>query len=201
MNIQSAIDFIKHNVAVFLLVVGMFLGTAGTVVVWLWNEYGDLQEQKIQFEQHKSEAAETLNKREMELQKRELVVGQTGTKNAEREKALEARELQYQHSSEQLKLDQQALIAEYGEKAAERQLQSLMSAFSAMGVDLNANPNCGGKAGLEMYNRAKSKYSEIVSFAQAHSLEKKYHDFFFQNQPSVTSFSCPQGMHIRSPAT
>jgi len=190
MNIRSALDFIKHNVAVFLIGAMMFAGAVG----WLWNE------NKV-VHQYKSEVNDALSKRETELQKRELAVGQAEAKYAEREKALEAREIEYQRSSEQLELDQQALSAEYGEKAAERQLLALMSEFSAMGVDLNANPYCGSKEDLKWFRRAKAKYSEIDAFAQAHSLEEKYSGFLVRNmQSSVYGSDCSTVFHIKSPA-
>ncbi|RON43333.1 hypothetical protein BK666_19785 [Pseudomonas frederiksbergensis] len=201
MSSSSTLGFIKHHIAVFLIVGGTFAGAAGAVGAWLWSEFKDLQQQSVEFEQRKSKVAEAESTRKQELVEREYAVRQAEAKNTEREESLKARELQYQRSSEQLKLDQQSLSAEQGEKAAERQLQSLMSEFSALGVDLNANPYCGSQANIDKFNSAVAKYSEIAALAQAHSLEKKYRRFLTSNEQHSFSFGCYKVEHIKSPAT
>ncbi|MHC8298977.1 hypothetical protein [Pseudomonas sp. ZS1P83] len=201
MSSSNTLSFVKHNLAVFLIVGGTFAGAAGTVGAWLWSEYKDLQQQTAQFEHRKSEAAEAQNKRELELKNREYIAAQVESNYAERDKALKARELQYQRLSEQLKLDQQSLSAEQEEKAAERQLQVLMSEFSALGVNLNANPYCGSQADLNKFNTAVAKFSEIAALAQAHSLEKKYRGFLTRNEQHSFSFHCNKVISIQSPAT
>lgn len=201
MSFSNTYKLVKHNLTIFGIVAAMFLGVTGAVGKWLWDRNENLQEQKNQFEQYKFDTAGTLNKREIELQRRELAVEQAAAKYAEREETLKARELQYQRSSEQLKLDQQALIAEYGEKAAERQLLTLMSEFSVLGVDLNANPFCGTQAGLDKYNSAASKYTQIAALAQAYSLEDKYRKFLTRNAQHSVYFNCRKVIHIQSPAT
>jgi DNA repair exonuclease SbcCD ATPase subunit len=197
MSFSSAINAIKDNLAIAVFGLVTYAGAG----VWLWNEFRDLQQQTVQLEQRKSEVAEAQNKRELELKSREYIAGQVEAKNAEREGALKTREQEYQRSSEQLKRDQQALIEEYGVKAAERQLQNLMSEFSALGVDLNANPYCGSQADLNKFNSAVAKYSEIAALAQAHSLEKKYRRFLTSNEQHSFSFGCYKVEHIKSPAT
>jgi F0F1-type ATP synthase membrane subunit b/b' len=193
MDFRNALKVIKHHLAVFLVVTGMFAGVTGTVGAWLWKEYRDLQQQIAQFEQRKSEVAEVQNNRELELKNREYIAGQIESNYTERAKALKGRELELQRASEQLKLDQQALIAEHGEKAAEMKLQALMSEFSALGVNLNSNPFCGDKEEQARYYSAKAKYDEIYSWAEAHSLQKKYRNFLFHNQRSMISFGCAKG--------
>ncbi|PHH39798.1 hypothetical protein [Pseudomonas putida] len=199
MSFSSSLRFIKHNIAVFLIVGGIFAGTAGAVGAWLWSEYRDLLQQKAQFEQRRFELAEVqherernlteiMNKRELDLKNREYIAGQVESSYAERESVLKARELELQRTAQQLNQDQQALIAEHGEKAAEMKLQALMSEFSAMGVNLNVKPRCGKDQ--EKFYSAKSKYDEIYSWAEAHSLEKKYQNFLFHNQQSVITFGC-----------
>jgi hypothetical protein len=197
MSFSGAINAIKDNLAIAVFGLVTYAGAGA----WLWNEFRDLQQQTAQFEQRKSEVAEAQNKRELELKSREYVAGQVEAKNAEREEALKVRELEYRRASEQLKRDQQALVAEYGEKAAERQLQVLMSEFSVLGVDLNANPYCGTRAGLDKYNSAVAKYSEIAAFAQANSLENKYRSFLSRNAQQSVFFNCNKVIHIHSPAT
>lgn len=197
MTFSAVINAIKDYLAI--AVFGLVSYSAAGL--WLWNQSKDLQQQEVQLAHSKSEVAEAQNKRELELRSREYIAGQVAAKNAEREEALKTREQQYQRSSEQLKLDQQALIAEFGEKAVERQLQNLMSEFSALGVDLNANPYCGSQANLNKFNSAVAKYSEIAALAQAHSLEKKYSRFLTKNEQHSFSFGCYKVEHIGSPAT
>ena len=201
MSLSNTLGFIKHNLAVFIIVAGMFAGATGAVGAWLWSEYRDLQQQRVEFEQHKSEVGEAESDRKQKLVEREYAVTQAEAKNAEREGVLKTREQEYQRSSEQLKRDQQVFIEEYGVKAAERQLQSLMSEFSALGVDLNANPYCGSQANINKFNSAVAKYSEIAALAQAHSLEKKYRRFLTSNEQHSFSFGCYKVEHIKSPAT
>lgn len=215
MSFSSNLRFIKHNLAVFLIVGGMLAGAAGAVGAWLWSEYRDLQQQKAQLEQRKFEVAEAqlqrerefaeaMNKRErdlaeaqlkreVELKNREYIVGQVESNYAEQERALKVRELELQRASEQTKRDQRVLIAEYGEKAAEMKLQALMSEFSALGIDLNSNPFCGDKTEQARYNTAKAKYDEIYSFAEANSLDDRYSNYLFHNQQSVQHFGCAKG--------
>jgi cytoskeletal protein RodZ len=94
MDFRNALKVIKHHLAVFLVVTGMFAGVTGTVGAWLWKEYRDLQQQIAQFEQRKSEVAEVQNNRELELKNREYIAGQIESNYTERAKALKARELE-----------------------------------------------------------------------------------------------------------
>lgn len=182
---------IYRVVSRYSAVVLFFATTFGSCALFLWNGYKDLDMQKVAFEKEKFVVAETQFNRELELQKREFLVIQAESRNAELAAQVKVKELEHEKKSAQLKVEQQSVSEAQISKAAEEKLQTLMSEFSAMGVNLNSPPHCGDDQ--KKFNSAKAKYDEIYSWAEAHSLEKKYRNFLFHNQQSIISFGCLEG--------
>lgn len=197
LNFRSFYQVTKRHFAVVLFLVISYAGA----VVYLWERYGDIQkqqaevnlsqqrlsEEKIQFERHKSEELEARFQREAELQKRELIASQTEEKNAIAEADIKRREAKYVELVAEVNSEQQKLSESAQRQAAEVKLQSLMSEFSALGVNLNAKP-CRDPEAIRKYNSAKAKYDEIYSWAEAHNLNEKYSNFLLHNQQSVIRF-------------
>lgn len=197
MNLKNIYLASKRHFAVLLFLVMSYAGA----VAYLWDQYGGIQKQlaetnqaqqrlsedKIQFEKHKSEELEARFNREAALQKRELIADQLAEKNSAVEADLKRREAKYLELVGRLSSEQQKLGESAERQAAEIKLQSLMSEFAALGVNLNAKP-CGDTEALKKYNMAKAKYDEIYSWAEAHSLDEKYRNFLFHNQQSVIRF-------------
>lgn len=172
-------------------VVLFFATTFGSGALFLWNGYKDLGTQKVAFEKEKFAVAEKQFNRELELQKREFLVIQAESRNAELAAQIKVKELEHEKTSAQLRVEKQSVSEAQISKAAEEKLQALMSEFSAMGVNLNSPPHCGDEQ--KKFNSAKAKYDEIYSLAEAHSLEKKYRIFLFQNEQSVIRLGCLEG--------
>lgn len=186
MDLKDIYGMARRYSAAVLCMATLFSGGA----LFLWNGYKDLDAQRLAFEREKSAVAETQFKRELELQKRELLVANAESMNVEKAALYEAKKLEQDQISAQLAIEQQAVSKAQLAKAAEEKMLALMSEFSTLGVDLNSNPFCGDKADLVRYNTAKSKYDEIYSLAEAYSLDEKYSNFLFHNQQSVQSFGC-----------
>lgn len=187
MDLKSIYRVVSRYIAVVLFITTSFAGGA----LFLWNGYKDLDAQKVVFEKEKFVVAEKQFNRELELQKREFLAIQAETKNAEMAAQVKVKELEHEKISARLKIEQESVSGTQISKAAEEKLQALMSEFSALGVNLNSKPHCGDDQAK--YNSAKAKYDEIYSWAEAHSLEKKYRNFLFHNQQSVISFGCLKG--------
>lgn len=197
LNLKSFYQAIKRHFAVVLFLVISYAGA----VAYLWDKYGDIQkqqteinvsqqrlsEEKIQFERHKSAELEARFQREAELQKRELIASQATEKNAAAEEDIKRRETKYLELVAKLSSEQQELGESAQRQTAELKLQSLMSEFAALGINLNSKP-CGDPEAIKKYNIAKAKYDEIYSWAEAHSLNEKYSNFLFHNQQSVIRF-------------
>ncbi|KAA8740892.1 hypothetical protein FE275_13270 [Pseudomonas koreensis] len=184
MDLKGIYLVARRYSAAVLCMATLFAGGA----LFLWNGYKDLDAQKVAFEKEKLSVVEAQFKRELELQKREFLVTHTESMNVEKTAQLKAKELEQEKVSALLMVEQQSISKAQINKAAEEKLQMLMSEFSALGVNLNAKPNCGDDQAK--YNSAKAKYDEIYSWAEAHGLEKKYSNFLFHNQRSTITFGC-----------
>lgn len=184
MDLKSIYLVARRYSAAVLCMASIFAGGA----VFLWNGYKELDAKILAFEKEKSSVTESQFKRELELQKREFMAVHAESRIVEKTAQLKATELEQEKISEQLIVEQRSVSTAQINKAAEEKLQALMSEFSAMGVNLNSKPNCGDDQAK--YNSAKAKYDEIYSWAEAHSLEKKYRNFLFHNQRSTITFGC-----------
>ena len=139
---------------------------------YVWSEYkGTLKER------------ESLNAQKAELDKREYVLQQ-------REAALQQRTGEYEAAFGKLQQSQSSVSHAQRQKEAEDKLQTLMSQFSEMGINLNDQLRCGDTDGRTRYNAARAKYWEIYALAEANGMTEKFKSFFFHNGHHVAHYSC-----------
>lgn len=177
----------------------------GGAIVPIWSGYQSLAKEKDQLasdrkalleervlsENMRSEAAIALITQKADLDKREFMLQQLDGQSKERLTSVQNQMAENDAAARAMQKTQVALSQSQRLKEIEDQLQTLISQFSAMGVDLDDDKvRCAGPEGLAKFNTAKSKYVEIYTVAEAYGLTKRFEHFFFKNGPHVVSFGC-----------
>jgi len=188
MSFKGMMDIVKQHFVVVIVLLMMYAGGLG----FLWNGYEDLNAKKIKFLEEKASTIEAQSKREIELQKREYNVQKAEDEIAKTVSDVKSEKSANAKSLALLQIQQSALSGAQARKDAETKLQLLMSEFSALGVDLDSNPNCGTPEERKRYSTARSKYYEIYDLAKTNALDKKYGYFLFHNGQNVTTYECPR---------
>lgn len=161
----------------------------------MWQGYKDLSkgkedlaaarqsfsEERIALERSRADMAIDLIKRKTELDNREFVLQQLEGKNKEGLAALQERAADYQVAFDKLQLAQSSVSQAQKTKDAEEKIQKMMSEFSEMGVNLNDALPCEDADALKRFNKAKTKYDEIQTLAEASRLSSRYSNFFLSN--------------------
>lgn len=156
----------------------------------LANKLVAINDLMVAFEKDKASVAVEQAKRDLELQKREFLVGRAEVDAAKQQADLAEREQHLVDASAELKVGQQLLSKEQLAAAAEDRIQKLMSEFSALGVNLNDNHFCMSGDDLRRFYSANTKFSEISSLVKANLLIAKYSDFMEQNMPRSRWYGC-----------
>ncbi|WP_223462677.1 hypothetical protein [Pseudomonas sp. A-R-26] len=144
----------------------------------------------VVFEKDKASVAVEQAKRDLELQKREFLVGRAESEVAKQQLDIAYREKTVIESTQQLKTVQQSLSKEQQVADAEDRIQKVIFEFSELGVNLNDNYRCLDGGPLRRYNSAKAKFLQIYSLVKANSLDAKYVDFIRQNMPQKDWYGC-----------
>lgn len=144
----------------------------------------------VAFEKDKASVAVEQAKRDLELQKREFLVGRAESEVAKQQLDIAYREKTVIESTQQLKTVQQSLSKEQQLADAEDRIQKVIFEFSELGVNLNDNYRCLDGEPLRRYNSAKAKFLQIYSLVKANSLDAKYVDFIRQNMPQKDWYGC-----------
>jgi cell division protein FtsI/penicillin-binding protein 2 len=160
---------------------------------FLVSERTSINDQKVAFEKEKAAVAVEQAKRDLELQKREFLVGRAEEDVTKRLNELVGRELEVSKATEQINVGRRLLSSEQLAVAAEERIQKLMSEFSDLGVNLDDNHYCMTGEVQRRYYTASSKFSEISSLIKANLLSGKYRDFINQNQPRNKWYGCGRG--------
>lgn len=179
----------------------MLLYAGGWLVIWgeykevlkeknqLAAERKSLNDEVINLEKNRASAAIVLAEKKTELEKREFILQQLEGQNKEKLSALQEGSLEVRANLERLQSAQATVSKIQRAKEVEDKIQTLMSKFSELGVNLNASLRCDDIEGERRFNAAKSIYSEIYTLAEANGLVEKYNHFFFRNGQSMYS-SC-----------
>jgi hypothetical protein len=201
LNLKTARALVRRYLASTVVAI-LVLGGA---IVPIWGGYQslakdkdqlssdrrELLEERLQSERMRSEAAIAWITQKAELDKREFMLKQLDDKSKEQLASIQKQMADNDASARAIQTTQTALSKNQRLKEIESQLQTLMSQFSAMGVDLNDdNVRCSGPEGLAVFNTAKSKYVEIYTLAEAHGLTKRYQHFFFKNGQRIFLPGC-----------
>ncbi|WP_115099001.1 hypothetical protein [Paraburkholderia lacunae] len=154
----------------------------------------DVQEQKfsqaqIDFEKYRSNNEILINQKKQDIERREFIVNQLEKENQSKSEAIQQRAKQYSDAFDKIQTERVTLGAAGQQKAEDDHINQLISDFSAIGVNLNDPINCKDKDAVFRYNKAKANFDEIVGFAYAHKLDKKY-DVFINGQSGIFDMSC-----------
>lgn len=178
--------YIAPTVTVVLLLAGGML--------YVWGEYKDLlkerkalDEEIVRSEKNRAEASIALIAQKADLEKREFVLQQLEGQYKEKLVALQQRASENEAAFGKLQQARSSVSQAQRQKEIEDKIQTLMSQFSAMGVNLNAPVRCGDVDGQSRFNTAKAKYSEIYTLAEANGMTKKFNNFFFRNGQNIYS--------------
>jgi len=178
------------TVLVLVLVYGAALG-------WLFDQYKQLNDERLKQADQFTERNKQLNEKELSLEKRELIVSQRETLADQREEnlaaeatAIEQKERGNIRDLARLQQEEAALSRRAQQKRAEQDIERLMSEFSALGINLSERPNCSDVEEVRRYRSARAKYSEIVSIAEANGLGHKYQTFILENDPPGITPDC-----------
>ncbi|WP_155295355.1 hypothetical protein [Chromobacterium violaceum] len=185
MDIKTAIilgskRYVGPTVVVLLLLAGG--------MSYVWAEYKELLKERKSlnneialFEKTRSEASVVMIAKKAELDKREFTLQQLESQNKEKLAALQLRSSEYEAAFGKLEQAQSSVSRAQQEKEAENKIQTLMSEFSSMGINLNEPIRCGDTDDQKRYNTALAKYIEIYTLAEAKGMKSKYNNFFFHN--------------------
>lgn len=191
MDLKIVIALARRYLASTVIVVLMLAGG----MVFVWGEYKELSKQKDQLaterkalyeeralsEKNRADTAIALMERKVEIDKREFALQQLEAQNKERLTILQQKTAENDVALEKVKQGQSVLSQAQRQKEAEEKIQTLMSEFSAMGVNLNDPLHCGDSEALTKHNAAKSKYTEIYTLAEANRLTQRFRNFLFHN--------------------
>ncbi|MBY0579865.1 MAG: hypothetical protein K2P57_12585 [Burkholderiales bacterium] len=146
-----------------------------------------LDEEIVRSEKNRADASIALIAQKAELEKREFVLQQLEGQNKEKLAALQQRASEYEAAFGKLQQAQSSVSQAQRQKEIEDKIQTLMSQFSAMGVNLNDPVRCGDADGQSRFNAAKAKYTEIYTLAEANGMTKRFNNFFFHNGQNMYS--------------
>ncbi|MBI3095025.1 MAG: hypothetical protein HYY97_09150 [Rhodocyclales bacterium] len=193
MDLKTALILAARRYLAPTLVVVLVLASGMTYV---WGEYKELLKERkalsdeiVLSEKNRADASIALIAQKAELEKREFVLQQLEGQNKDRLAALQQRASEYESAFGKLQQAQSSVSQAQRQKEVEDKIQSLMSQFSSMGVNLNDSTRCGDTDGQSRFNAAKAKYSEIYTLAEANGMTKRFSSFFFQNGQHIIS-SC-----------
>ena len=187
MVLKTALVLAKRFLTSTVVVILML----GLAMAWVWNQYEKTVEQRIQ----NATAEIALSKRETELAKREFLVQQREKDHQEQLANLQKRDAEYSVVSARLKQEQAAVSEAQNIKAARKDIERLMSEFSAYGVDLS-RPPCNDAEAKARYNAAQAKYAEIYTLADAYKLKDLYKTFLNSNARRVIKHCWGEPLHI-----
>ncbi|MDN7893028.1 hypothetical protein QZM93_30950 [Burkholderia cepacia] len=200
-----ATNYLAGTVIAILIFAGGF-SAAG----WkLWSEYKQLderremlqvQEQKfskeqVDFEKYRSTTESSFSKERADIAEREFVVSQREKKNQDDLTANKQNAKQNNDTLDKIQAERVALSATQLEKAADDHMSQLISEFSTIGVDLSKRVSCSDSEAVSRYNRARVKLGEIIGFADAHDVRKKY-GAFINGQSGVVDLLCRPSMAV-----
>lgn len=191
MDLKIVIALARRYLASTVIVLLMLAGG----MVFVWGEYKELSKQKDQLaterkalyeeralsEKNRADTAIALMERKVEIDKREFALEQLEAQNKERLTILQQKTAENDVALEKVKQGQSVLSQAQRQKEAEEKIQTLMSEFSAMGVNLNDPLRCEDSEALTKHNAAKSKYTEIYTLAEANRLTQRFRNFLFHN--------------------
>jgi len=210
LNYQELNKFVKKNLVSIIIVLIVFSSIFGSILVYLFKEYKELNQEKEKFSKElslekekfnkeKLTAQEELNKRkelldtreneiEIKLKKQDIVLKNNEQKLLENQKELNTSEQnlnvrmqRYEQDLQNLDIEKQSVSEKKRIKDAEVKIEQLMSSYTNLGVDRNTNPNCLSAEERKALNQANALYSEILTIANKNNLKNKYIDFFRQN--------------------
>lgn len=138
----------------------------------------------------RADAAIALVEKKNELDKREFVLLKLEEQNKERLTLLTQRAAEYEAAFGKLQKAEFSVNQAQRLKEVEEKIQTLMSEFSRMGVNLNDQVPCGDSEASARFNSAKAKFTEIYTLAEAYGLTKRYEHFFFHNEPHTLHLVC-----------
>lgn len=188
MNLNELSIFVRKNLAAFIISLFVF----GAFGAFLVDKYMALYESRVKLEEKVKEFyTDSLNKekefssRENELYK--LEVSLRSEKESYEKKMAELEDVKKYYEGLNAELNEKARASSVAirKQAVEDKLSTLMSEFTALGVNLRQFPECNDKDGWRQYNIAKAKLSEMMSFANANGLYQDYQGFFIENFSSV----------------
>ncbi len=115
-------------------------------MAYVWGEYKDLLKERkvlndeiVRSEKNRADASIALIAQKAELEKREFALQQLEGQNKEKLAALQQRASEYEAAFGKLQQAQSSVSQAQRQKEAEDKIQTLMSQFSAMGVNLKIN--------------------------------------------------------------
>ncbi len=197
---NKLLNFIRRNLVGFIFVF-IFYGGVG----WkLWDirkeqeaEGNRLTEQRIAlsevrlaFEKEKADFKIEQAKRELELQKREFLNERATEQVTQQKLEFSNKEKALFQENQNLQADRKLLSKEQVSANMEEKIQKLMSEFSELGVNLDANYHCLSGESLVRYNVAKGKFIQIYTLAKSNLLLGKYSDFIEANKPTAQWYGC-----------
>ena len=198
MDLKTAITLVARRYLAPTVVVLLILGNG---MGYVWSEYKELNkekervaaervsfyEERIASEKNRADMSKAMIEQKSELDKREFILTQLEGQNREKLATLKHKADEYEISFKKLEQDRASISISQRTKEAEENIMKLMSEFTAMGGNLNDTFRCIDPNALAKYNKAKAKYNEIYTLAEANGLIKKYNSFFFQNKQLVAT--------------
>lgn len=168
-------------------------------MIHIWTEYKEMMKERdelnnkiISFEIKYTEKTMLLQTKEKELDAREESLKKNEKENEQFLATLQKKASDYDAAFEKLKKAQSFLGSSQRQKEIEDRISVLMSQFSDMGVDLNAQISCNDIDARNRFNSAKAKYTEIYTLAEANGLTERFNNFFFHNGQHTVYFTCAQ---------
>ncbi|SHL17214.1 hypothetical protein SAMN05216428_101327 [Nitrosospira sp. Nsp11] len=188
MDLITAITLVARRYLAPTVIVILVLASG---MSYVWSEYKDLLKERkslddeiVRSERNRADASIALIAQKAELEKREFVLQQLERQNKEKLAALQQRASEYDAAFGKLQQAQSSVGEAQRQKEVEDKIQTLMSEFSAMGVNLDDPVRCGDTDGQARFNAAKAKYTEIYTLAEANRMTKRFNNFLFHNEPS-----------------
>ncbi|CAI8723858.1 hypothetical protein [Pseudomonas chlororaphis] len=200
LDLKKLTAYLRRNLVGILVVYTLYAG----IGLKLWDVHKDqeaekkslsqerivINDLKVAFEKEKASLTVDQATRDLELQKREFLVGRAEGDLAKQKLEVANREQLLLDSTQQLKNGQQLLSKEQQVADAEEKIQRMMSEFSELGVNLSDNHHCLSGEPLKRFYSARAKFSQIYTLIKANLLFQKYGDFIEQNKPQGSWFSC-----------
>ncbi len=193
MTLENAFDVVKNYSMQSLIVIVI----CTPIAFYLFNEYKSFQALK---DEHNKEIHTFYAK--MSAMEKDIILKQG--ENYKQEVYIEQIKKEYESKLAELENIRKNINTEYSALAAREKeltdsnqkhlasekLQTMMSEFSSLGVDLSRSPRCeDGEEKWQRYNMANAKLRGAEAYARANGLYDAYRGFFTSNASFLIS-SC-----------